>query len=58
MSFEKQIYDAIHDVPFSVHVVRQCEFLHFGTSRQIITSGQQLVRSETAFASATPGACA
>ena len=52
----RRIYDAIHDVPFSVHVVRQCEFLHFGTSRQIITSGQQLVRSETGFTSAMPGA--
>ncbi|MGA2255420.1 MAG: L-fucokinase, partial [Thermoguttaceae bacterium] len=51
-----RIYDALHDLPFSVHVVRQCEFLHFGASRQIITSGQQLVRSETGFTSAAAGA--
>ena len=52
----RRIFDAMHDVPFSVHVVRQCEFLHFGTSRQIITSGQRLVRAEDGFACATASA--
>ena len=46
----------MHDVPCRAHVVRQCEFLHFGTSRQIIASGQQLARSEAGFTSATAGA--
>jgi galactokinase/mevalonate kinase-like predicted kinase len=51
-----RIYEAIHDVPCHAQVVGHCEFLHFGTSRQIIESGQELVRSEAVFTSATPAA--
>jgi fucokinase len=52
----RRIYDVLHDVPCRVQVIKQCEFLHFGTSRQIIESGQQLVRSEAGFASSPPAA--
>jgi galactokinase/mevalonate kinase-like predicted kinase len=47
----RQIYDALHGTACHVQVVKQCEFLHFGTSRQIIQSGRQLLRSESGFAS-------
>ena len=30
-------------VPFSAEVLPQCEFLHFGTTRQLITSGLELL---------------
>jgi galactokinase/mevalonate kinase-like predicted kinase len=43
------IYRAVHWLACRVHVVKQCEFLHFGTSRQIIQSGRQLLRSQSSF---------
>ena len=33
-------------VPFGVHVLSQCDFLHFGTTRQLISSGNTLVQFE------------
>ncbi len=33
-------------VPFDVHVLSQCDFLHFGTTRQLISSGNTLVQFE------------
>jgi len=39
-----RMYDALSAVPFSVHVVPRCAFLHFGTVGQIISSGLDLVR--------------
>ena len=45
----RRIYDALHGTACRVEVVRQCEFLHFGTSRQIIDSGRQLLRFESGF---------
>jgi hypothetical protein len=47
----RRIYDALHAVPCRVQVVKQCAFLHFGTSRQILESGKQLLRSESSFSS-------
>ena len=44
----RQVYDALHDVPCRVQVVKQCEFLHFGTNRQIIQSGKQILRLRAA----------
>jgi fucokinase len=53
----RRIYDAVHDVPCHVHTIKQCEFLHFGTSRQIIESGQQLARSENGYAVQSAALC-
>jgi galactokinase/mevalonate kinase-like predicted kinase len=47
-----QVFRAMSPVPCRVQVLRHCDFLHFGTTRQIITSGQQLLRREDGFASA------
>ena len=33
-------------VPFSAQVLPQCEFLHFGTTRQLITSGRELLEHD------------
>ncbi len=39
-------YTALSDVPFSAQVLPQCEFLHFGTTRQLITSGLELLEHD------------
>jgi len=41
-----RLFHHIRGIPFHVDVLPQCDFLHFGTTRQIITSGQSLVQSE------------
>jgi galactokinase/mevalonate kinase-like predicted kinase len=38
------VYRAVSDVPFISHQLRDCRFLHFGTSRQLIRSGTELMR--------------
>ena len=38
----------------SVHVLKRCDFLHFGTTRQIITSGLDLLRRESRLATPPP----
>jgi fucokinase len=37
-------------VPFSAQVLPECEFLHFGTTRQLITSGSELLKHDHASA--------
>ena len=48
-------------VPFQVQVLKECTFLHFGTTREIIYSGQTLLHrtGQTSHAGApgTPGRC-
>lgn len=39
----KRIFSVMSKVPFYVHIVPQCGFLHFGTLRQIINSGSDLL---------------
>jgi len=41
-----QIHTALSQVPFSAQVLPQCEFLHFGTTRQLITSGLELLQHD------------
>ena len=36
----------LSQVPFSAQVLPQCEFLHFGTTRQLITSGMELLQHD------------
>ncbi|MBP7933045.1 MAG: hypothetical protein KA354_00240 [Phycisphaerae bacterium] len=42
----KRIFEGLHEVPFRVNVLPRCGFLHFGTSRQIIYSGQALLQHD------------
>jgi fucokinase len=37
-----KIHCVLSDVPFSTVVLPKCDFLHFGTTRQLITSGLEL----------------
>ena len=41
-----QVHKALADVPFGVQLLPQCEFLHFGTTAQMITSGLDLLRRD------------
>ena len=36
------LFDQLRSTPFNVQVVDRCAFLHFGTTRQLITSGREL----------------
>jgi len=42
----ERLFESLSDIPFYVHVLPQCEFLHFGTSRQIISSGKILMQKD------------
>jgi fucokinase len=44
--FLANIFDAMSNVPFSVHPLKECTFLHFGTPRQLIETGSHLQRME------------
>jgi len=50
-----QAYAVLSHVPFSAQVLPQCEFLHFGTTRQLITSGRKLLEHE--HQPSGPGVC-
>jgi fucokinase len=40
------LFPALHAIPFHVAVVEACRFLHFGSSRQLIESGIELLTLE------------
>ena len=39
-------YAVFSQIPLSAQVLPQCEFLHFGTTRQLITSGLELLEHD------------
>ena len=41
-----RLFEQFHKIPFTVQVLPQCSFLHFGTTRQIIDSGIELLRED------------
>lgn len=38
----RRVFDALSCIPFRVHVVAQCRFLHLGTTRELVANGAQL----------------
>jgi len=42
----ERLFESLSSIPFYVNVLPQCEFLHFGTSRQIISSGNILMQKD------------
>jgi galactokinase/mevalonate kinase-like predicted kinase len=42
----ERLFGLLRDVPFHVDVLPACEFLHFGTSEQLITSGRYVVQQQ------------
>jgi galactokinase/mevalonate kinase-like predicted kinase len=51
----RQVFDVVSRIPFRVQVLKKCHFLHFGSTQQIIASGQELRRQQDSFAS--PRSC-
>lgn len=47
-----QLFESLRELPFYVNVAPQCDFLHFGTSRQIISSGNMLTENDLGSTSA------
>ncbi len=41
-----RLFEGLHSVPFHVRALPHCGFLHFGTSAQMVPSGQELLRIE------------
>jgi len=41
-SFLRTIFSTMSKVPFHVHPIKKCTFLHFGTPRQLIETGSKL----------------
>ncbi len=46
----RRVCEALGEIPFHVRVLPQCGFLHFGTTRQLISSGVDLLRSDRGLA--------
>ncbi|MCL5096807.1 MAG: hypothetical protein M1608_04630 [Candidatus Omnitrophica bacterium] len=44
----ERIYQSLRPVPLHVQVLDQCGFLHFGTTRQLVSSGLELLRRDSA----------
>ncbi len=45
-SLLQTIFDTMSKVPFFVHPLEDCTFLHFGTPRQLVETGSELMRRE------------
>jgi len=44
----KSLFAGLSGIPFAAHILPQCEFLHFGTPRQLILDGPKLYPSKKA----------
>ena len=51
----RKVFQALSGIPLAVAVLPQCDFLHFGTTRQLIGSGLELLRHDRQ--TSGPGAC-
>jgi fucokinase len=40
-------FKSLRQIPFNLNVLPHCEFLHFGTTRQLITSGSALLEKDS-----------
>ena len=45
-----RVFQAVSPIACGAHVFKHCHFLHFGSTRQIISSGQELLRRDEPFA--------
>ncbi len=39
----RELFEALHPIPMNIQILDRCGFLHFGSTRQLITSGLALV---------------
>jgi fucokinase len=51
----ERLFNALRPIPFHIQVVPRCGFLHFGTTRQVITSGLELLQRD--LGAIEPGGC-
>jgi len=42
-----KLFAELHTIPFHLQMLRQCSFLHFGSTSQLISSGLELVQHDT-----------
>ena len=47
-----KVFKAFSEMPFSVRLLKRCDFLDFGASRSLIESGRRLVQEEQGLSSA------
>ena len=40
-------FQSLHQIPLHVRVLPDCKFLHFGTTRQLVTSGRELLAEDS-----------
>jgi fucokinase len=40
------VFPALREIPFFVQILPQCKFLHFGSTRQLVSSGQALAMQD------------
>lgn len=51
----KRVFKTLHPIPFNLSIVPQARFLHFGTTRQLVSSGVELrLNDEPTVAPTTP----
>ncbi len=41
-----ELFDAVSDIPFNVQLLKHCDFLDFGSSRAILSSGTRLLQED------------
>ncbi|MHB8957933.1 MAG: fucose pyrophosphorylase domain-containing protein [Pirellulaceae bacterium] len=46
-SLLQRIYHAVSPIPAAVCVLKKCDFLHFGSTREILASGRQIVQRQS-----------
>ncbi len=45
-----RVFEALHGIPFQAQILNRCGFLHFGTTKQIISSGRELLKQDRGLA--------
>ncbi len=50
----ERVFAQVAPIPCRVQILGRCDFLHFGTTAQLLTSGQQLVSRENGLFAAKP----
>lgn len=51
------LFDAVSEIPLHAYVLPSCEFLHFGTNEQVISSGNYVLQQDNGYPSANTMLC-
>ncbi len=52
-----RLFEVVSEIPLHVSVLPSCEFLHFGTNEQLISSGNYVLQQDNGFPSANTMLC-